>query len=87
MTAAHRDQAELVYRSRALQYLTWLAFPATKAQVLAHFARKNTPMELLEDTLALPDQTFATPAEFAAAVAAVQHARPPHTWTSMELPS
>ncbi|HET8629427.1 MAG TPA: DUF2795 domain-containing protein [Thermomicrobiales bacterium] len=85
--SASRDTAERAYYSRALQYLTWLTFPATKAEVLAHFTRKNTPMELIEDTLTLPDQTFATPAEFAAAATAVQRARPPHSWTSMVLPS
>jgi hypothetical protein len=41
------------YRSRALQFLSGLAFPATKEQILAFYTRKNTPMELIEDTMAL----------------------------------
>ena len=73
------------YRSRALQFLTGLTFPATKEQVLAHYTRKNSPMELMEDTLALPGGTFATPAEFAEAVTAQHATRQPHTWTSREI--
>ncbi len=72
------------YRSRAVQFLTGLRFPATRAQVLAHFTRKNTPMELMEDTMALPQGSFASAAEFADAVLAVHQRRRPHTWTSRE---
>jgi hypothetical protein len=73
------------FRSRALQFLNGLRFPAARAQVLAHYTRKNTPMELIENTLALPERTFDTAAEFAEALTAVQSQRPPHTWTSREL--
>jgi hypothetical protein len=73
------------YRARALQFLTGLAFPATTEQILAHYTRKNTPMELLEETMALPSRDWATPAEFADAVTASHAARPPHTWTSREI--
>src|SRR5919205_1274830 len=65
MVARNPQIGEQAYRSRALQYLAWLDFPATRQQILAHFARKNTPMELYEDTLALPERTFASPGEFA----------------------
>ena len=72
------------YRARAIQFLTGLRFPATTAQVLAHFTRKNTPMELLEDTMALPERPFTSAVEFADAVLAVHQQRRPHTWTSRE---
>jgi hypothetical protein len=42
-------------------------------------------MELIENTLTLPERTFATAGEFAEALTAVQAQRPPHTWTSREL--
>jgi hypothetical protein len=73
------------FRSRALQFLDGLRFPAARAQVLAHYTRKNTPMELIENTLTLPERTFDTAGEFAEALTAVQAQRPPHTWTSREL--
>ena len=73
------------YRARAIQFLSGLKFPATKDQIMAHYVRRNTPMELVEDTLALPAGTFATPAEFADAVSAIHVTRPPHTWTSREI--
>ena len=85
MVARNDPISEQAYRARALQYLAWLDFPATRQQILAHFARKNTPMELYEDTLALPEHTFASPGEFADAVLAVHRQRPPHTWTSKEI--
>lgn len=70
------------YRARALQFLSWLTFPASTRQVLAHLEQQNTPMELLEDTLALPDTTFASAGEVAEALVTVHRRRPPHTWTS-----
>lgn len=73
------------YRSRVLQFLNGLAFPATKEQILACYARKNTPMELVEDTLALDAATFATTDEFAGAMTAVHANRAPHRWTSREI--
>jgi hypothetical protein len=73
------------YRSRALQFLTGLKFPATKEAILAHYTRKNTSMELLEETMALPSRTFASAAEFADAVTASHAQRPPHTWVSREM--
>ena len=73
------------YRSRALQFLSHLQFPATKDQISAHLQRRNTPMELVEDTLTLPAGTFATAAAFAEAVTAVHVKRAPHTWTSREM--
>ena len=85
MVARNPQIGEQAYRSRALQYLAWLDFPATRQQILAHFARKNTPMELYEDTLALPERTFASASEFADAVLEIHRQRPPHTWTSKEI--
>ena len=73
------------YRSRALQFVNGLKFPATKDQISAHLQRRNTPMELTEDTLILPAGTFATAAEYAEAVTAVHFKRAPHTWTSREM--
>lgn len=73
------------YRARAVQFLAGLAFPATRAQILAHYTRKNISMELLEETMALPERTFASPAEFANTVTMAHAGRPPHTWTSREL--
>ena len=85
MVARNPQIGEQAYRARALQYLAWLDFPATRQQILAHFARKNTPMELYEDTLALPELTFASASEFADAVLEIHRQRPPHTWTSKEI--
>ena len=85
MVARNPQIGEQAYRARALQYLAWLDFPATRQQILAHFARKNTPMELYEDTLALPERTFASASEFADAVLEVHRQRPPHAWTSKEI--
>jgi hypothetical protein len=73
------------YRSRALQFLTGLKFPATNEAILAHYTRKNTPMELLEETMALQPSTFASAAEFADVVTASHASRPPHTWVSREI--
>lgn len=73
------------YRSRTLQYLDGLAFPAAKEQILAFYLRKNTPMELLEDTMAVESRSFTTAAEFATAITAIHAARAPHTWTSREM--
>lgn len=73
------------YRSRALQFLNGLKFPATREAILAHFTRKNTPMELLEETMALPSRSFASAAEFANTVTTSHAQRPPHTWTSREM--
>lgn len=73
------------YRSRTLQFLSGLAFPATKEQILALYMRKNTPMELLEDTMAIEERSFATAAEFATAITAIHAARAPHNWTSREI--
>ncbi len=73
------------YRARASQFLAGLKFPATKDQIVAHYTRRNTPMELVEDTLALPPGTFASAAAFADAVTAIHTRRPPHTWTSREM--
>ena len=73
------------YRSRAVQFLSGLAFPATKEQILAFYTRKNTSMELIEDTMALESGSFATPAEFAAALTVIHAAREPHIWTSREI--
>ncbi len=73
------------YRSRTLQFLSGLAFPATKEQILAFYMRKNTPMELMEDTMALEVRSFATPAEFATAITAIHATRLPHSWTSREI--
>lgn len=73
------------YRSRAIQFMAGLRFPATTAQALAHLTRKNTPMELLEETLALPEDTFASAEDYAVAVASLHQQRPPHTWTSREM--
>jgi len=42
-------------------------------------------MELYEDTLALPEQSFASPGEFADAVLEVHRQRPPHAWVSKEI--
>jgi hypothetical protein len=73
------------YRSRALQFLNGLKFPATKEAILAHYTRKNTPMELLEETMALQPGTFASAAEFADVITASHASRPPHTWVSREI--
>ena len=73
------------YRSRTLQFLSGIAFPATKEQILAFYMRKNTPMELMEDTMALEAVTFVTPAEFATAITAIHAVRAPHNWTSREI--
>ncbi len=73
------------YRSRALQFLSGLQFPATRDQISAHLQRRNTPMEITEDTLTLPAGTFATAVEYAEAVTAVHVKRAPHTWTSREM--
>ncbi len=73
------------YRSRVLQFLTGLRFPATREQILAHYTRKNTPMEVLEETMALPTGSFASAAEFADVLAASHALRAPHTWTSREI--
>ena len=85
MVARNRQSSEQAYRARALQYLAWLDFPATRQQIVAHLARKNTPMELYEDALALPEQTFASPGEFADAVLEIHGRRPPHAWVSKEI--
>ena len=85
MVAGKRAIHEQAYRARAIQFLAWLPFPATTAQVLAHYQRKNTPMELIEDTLAMPERTFTSAEEFADAVLAVHRQRPPHAWTSREM--
>ena len=82
-TAARAKTTE--YRARAIQFLAGLPFPATTAQVLAHLTRKNTPMELLEETMALPERSFASAAEFADAVTTLHGQRPPHRWTSREM--
>lgn len=74
------------YRARATQFLAGLAFPATKEQILACYTRKNTPMELIEDTLALAPGSFASPAAVAEALEAVHSQRTPHRWTSREIP-
>jgi hypothetical protein len=73
------------YRARAIQFLSGLKFPATKDQIVAHYTRRNTPMEIVEDTLALPGGTFDAPAAFADALVAIHTQRPPHTWTSREI--
>lgn len=73
---------EQAYRARVLQFLAWLTFPATTRQVLDQLQQRNTPMELLEDTLVLPDQSFASAEAVADAVVAVHRRRLPHTWTS-----
>jgi hypothetical protein len=73
------------YRSRTLQFLSGLAFPATKEQILAFYMRKNTPMELMEDTMAIESRSFSTAAEFATAITAIHAARTPHNWTSREI--
>ncbi|HEY8601420.1 MAG TPA: DUF2795 domain-containing protein [Thermomicrobiales bacterium] len=73
------------YRSRTLQFLSGLPFPATKDQILAFYMRKNTPMELMEDTMAIEARSFATAAEFANAITAIHAARTPHSWTSREV--
>jgi hypothetical protein len=73
------------YRARAIQFLAGLKFPATKDQILAHYTRRNTPMELVEDTLTLPSGTFDTPAAFADAIITTHLKRQPHTWTSREI--
>lgn len=73
------------YRSRAIQFLSGLAFPATKDQILAFYARKNTPMELLEDTMTLDAGSFATATEFAGALTVIHASRAPHRWTSREI--
>ena len=73
------------YRARATQFLAGLKFPATKEQILAHYTRRNTPMELIEDTLSLPPGTFDTAAAFTAAIVAAHLKRQPHTWTSREM--
>lgn len=78
-------QKQREYRSRVLQFLNGLRFPATRDQVLAHYTRKNTPMELMEETMALPAGSFASASEFADALAASHATRPPHSWTSIEL--
>lgn len=85
MIADQRQTWRQAYHARALQFLTWLPFPATTSQVLAHYTTRNTPMELLEDTMALPERTFAAPDEFASALVAVHRQRPPHTWVSREM--
>jgi hypothetical protein len=85
MVAGKRPIHEQAYHARAIQFLAWLPFPATTAQILAHYQRKNTPMELIEDTLALPERTFSSAEEFADAVLAVHRERPPHAWTSREM--
>lgn len=84
-TASQAEIKRKEYRARALQFLAGVPFPATKEQIIAHYTRRNTPMELVEDTLALPAGTFPTPAAFADAVAARHAQRPPHTWTSREI--
>lgn len=84
-TSPQTPQRQQEYRSRVLQFLNGLRFPATRDQVLAHYTRKNTPMELLEETMALPAGSFASAAEFADVLVASHAARPPHTWTSVEL--
>lgn len=73
------------YRARAIQFLSGLKFPASKEQIVAHYMRRNTPMELVEDSLALQGGTFASAAAFADAVTGVHTMRPPHTWTSREI--
>ncbi len=73
------------YRSRAIQFLNGLAFPATRDQILAFYARKNTPMELLEDTMALDAGSFVTAAEFTGALTVIHASRAPHRWTSREM--
>ena len=73
------------YRARAIQFLDRLPFPATTAQVLAHLTRRNTPMELMEEALALPERSFASAQEAAEALLALHQVRAPHTWTSREI--
>lgn len=73
------------YRSRALQFLDRLRFPATAADLLAHLTRRNTPMELLEEAMALPARSFATAEDAADALLALHQGRAPHTWTSREI--
>lgn len=73
------------YRARAIQFLDRLPFPATTAQVLAHLTRRNTPMELLEDAMALPNRSFASVREAAEALLTIHQERAPHRWTSREM--
>lgn len=73
------------YRARAIQFLDRLPFPATTAEVVAHLTRRNTPMELMEEAMALSDRSFASAREAAEALLAIHQQRPPHTWTSREI--
>lgn len=85
MPLLNKPAAVKEYRSRAIQFLGGLRFPATRAEMLAYLTRLNTPMELLEETLALPEQAFATVEEAADAILAMHQGRPPHKWTSREV--
>ena len=85
MPLINRPAAVTEYRSRAIQYLDRLRFPATTADILAHFTRRNTPMELMEEAMALPARSFATAEEAGDALLAIHQERAPHTWTSREV--
>ena len=88
MSQAPAQQSEIrrkEYRARVIQFLNGLTFPATRDQIMAHYASRNTPMEIVEDTLSLPGDSFDTAAAFADAVIAVHLRREPHTWTSREM--
>jgi hypothetical protein len=88
MSQAPAQQSEIrrkEYRARAIQFLAGLKFPATKDQIMAHYARRNTPMEIVEDTLTLPAGSFDSAPAFADALVAVHLKRKPHTWTSREM--
>lgn len=82
MPAFTTPMDQLAYAARAKQFLAGCRFPATRDDVVARFLRRNTPMELVEDALDLPSNTFASASDVAAAIVAIRQARDAHSWTS-----
>lgn len=73
---------QLAYAARAQQFLDRCRFPAAKEDILAWFQRRNTPMELVEDALRLPEREYTSAQDVAAEIVAIRQGCEPHTWTS-----
>lgn len=77
-TAAER----LAYAARVRQFLAGVRFPASKDEVVRRFQRCNTPMEIIEDALDLPETSYDSATAVANEIVAIREARDAYSWTS-----
>ncbi len=70
--------ARRVYLTRIRDFVDGAPFPATRAQLVKHAEKKNTPSEIIEDLNRVPADRFASVDELVQAIDGLRFGAAPH---------